>query len=280
MMPRNEASSELCTKHLNAYVEELQSLLRTHNIPFPTISDHRRTLFDSSQSACDWELKEKIGEGFRGAVYEACTPKTYVIKEQPIGNEDAANAYFNEIEKLQALQDWKYAPVILDAWVEGDKGYYAMERLYPCSTRPIWGYEIRDIFHELHDNKKITHNDVHFDNIMCTQDGTLKLIDWGEALEEKEDPKTGAPTHSRRIAMEKKRIEEVIVFFQVLRLQRELSNSFSAQQQEELVVQINETIRRGRKQLEQPEIDDLTFEEILDHLPIECVKDRLRGDDY
>ena len=68
MMSQNEASSELCTKHLNAYVEELQSLLRAHNVPFPTISEHRRTLFDSSQSACDWELKEKIGEGFRGTV--------------------------------------------------------------------------------------------------------------------------------------------------------------------------------------------------------------------
>ena len=280
MMPRNEASSELCTKHLNAYVEELQSLLRTHNIPFPTISDHRRTLFDSSQSACDWELKEKIGEGFRGAVYEACTPKTYVVKEQPIGDEDDANAYFNEIEKLQALRDWKYAPVILDAWVEGDKGYYAMERLHPCFNHPISAEEIRDIFHDLHNNKNFTHNDVHFDNVMCTRDGTLKIIDWGEALEEKEVPKTGkiaywGPTHSQRIAVEEKRIEPMIAFFQVLRLQRELYNSQSSAQDQDLVDKINETIRLGRMQLEQSEIEDLTLKKILDDLPIESVKELL-----
>jgi len=41
------------------------------------------------------------------------------------------------------------------------------------------------------------------------------------------------------------------------------------------VDKINETIRLGRMQLEQSEIEDLTLEEILDDLPIEAVKELL-----
>ena len=83
------------------------------------------------------------------------------------------------------------------------------------------------------------------------------------------------PTHSQRIAMEEKRIEPMIAFFQVLRLQRELYNSQSSAQDQDLADKINETIRLGRMQLEQSEIEDLTLEEILDDLPIESVKDLL-----
>jgi len=75
--------------------------------------------------------------------------------------------------------------------------------------------------------------------------------------------------------MEEKRIEPMIAFFQVLRLQRELYNSQSSVQDQDLVDKINETIRLGRMQLEQSEIEDLTLEEILDDLPIESVKELL-----
>ena len=253
-----DSPPNLCTKYLKVYIKELQSLLRTHNIRFPTISDHRRTLFDdlpAEDSMCDWEFQSKIGGGAAGSVYTACTPKTYVIKKQSISSEGDANVYFNEIAKLKALQDWKYAPRLLDAWVDGYKGYYAMERLYPCSDiRPISGGEFGDIFHELHHTKKITHNDVHFENVMCTLDGTLKVTDWGEALDEKESRKLGMdhskPTHSQRITEEEKAIEPMIAYFEVLRLQQELLSGSDTPDQK-LVDKINETIRIGRLQLEQ-----------------------------
>lgn len=125
---------------------------------------------------------EKIGKGSYGSVTTVCKVDgcKYVLKTQ-----DADDSFKNEVEALYDLQKWKHAPKIYSAWTCKGKGYFIQEMVYKCNKRPSFD-DMTKILDQLH-RKGWVHVDVHTGNVMCREDGTIVLIDYGWARKSDND---------------------------------------------------------------------------------------------
>ncbi len=136
---------------------------------------------DCSQNKI-FKKRKLVGKGKYGSAYIACKEGkcNYVIKIQ-----EAYEEFFIEVTAIQELQKTKTVPKLFAAWTCEGYGYYVMEKLYPiekCNLTPVqlWiqvGKHLATIR-----AAGWLHVDTHINNVMCTSEGKLVLIDFGFAV--------------------------------------------------------------------------------------------------
>jgi len=126
-----------------------------------------------------WKKDKMLGSGKFGMVYVTCKNDDceYVIKIQK-----ETNDYYAEIESLLSLQHTKVVPIVFAAWTCENIGYFVIEKLYRCKYNDsiMWeqvGKQL-DIIREA----GYLHVDIHKNNVMCTKDGKVVIIDFGYAV--------------------------------------------------------------------------------------------------
>jgi serine/threonine-protein kinase len=150
-------------------------------------------------------ILHKIGQGGMAAVYQAADtsqPGTlWAIKEMsdkaipnPEERDFAVQAFLQEAKLLRALNH-PNLPQVTDVFTEGGKYYLVMEfvqgktiqeliasRVKPFTEAEVlpWAMQLCDVLTYLHNQSpKIIFRDLKPSNIMVTEQGTVKLIDFG-----------------------------------------------------------------------------------------------------
>jgi len=147
----------------------------------------------------------KIGQGGMAAVYKAVDTtqpgELWAIKEMsdtaipdPEEREYAVQAFLQEANLLRRLQH-PNLPKVMDVFSEGGKYYLVMEYVHGLTLQEMllernspfnelevlpWAMQLCDVLDYLHSqNPKIIFRDLKPSNIMLTNQGQIKLIDFG-----------------------------------------------------------------------------------------------------
>lgn len=206
-----ERHLELPGRHSAAVLEEVRSLLVAHDSVGDRFSKPAAALLGGAQRDLSefeltngtmlgaYEIVRRIGEGGMGIVYEAIrrddTAQRVAIKivSRASQRDDLMSRFANERRILASLQH-KNIAALYDAGVTpGGAPYFVME-FVDGSPIDVWanakGLSIRDrltLFRQVcsavqHAHGKfVAHRDLKPDNILVTDDGTVKLLDFGIA---------------------------------------------------------------------------------------------------
>jgi len=134
-----------------------------------------------------YKLRTKLGEGEFGAAYRVfkadASGNQYVLKSQEDGYD-----YRQEIKALKALRNTGVVAELMSAWTCNGKGYMVIEFLkelpkkMSSDQKRYWYDELTKALDILRENNWL-HVDTHIGNVMQDEQGNLKLIDFGMAVE-------------------------------------------------------------------------------------------------
>ncbi|MEM7112144.1 MAG: protein kinase [Chloroflexota bacterium] len=151
-------------------------------------------------------IVEKVGQGGQGAVYKAVdtdTKQILAIKEMSIAEftnpqerAEAVQRFTQEAKLLRGLRH-PNLPFVVDQFTTGERHYLAMEYVEGKTLQELlesqgrafaeeellpWAHQLCDVLAYLHQQKPpIIFRDLKPDNIMLTESGQIKLIDFGIA---------------------------------------------------------------------------------------------------
>jgi serine/threonine protein kinase len=146
----------------------------------------------------DFQLVQKIGEGFYGEVFLArsvLTEDWFAIKRMAKTRPEIdRSAFYSEI-KISSKLGYHEGIVDVKGYFESSSHYWmVMEYIEGISLlslmenrgfEPLQEQEAKDIFIQLVDaidhahNQKIAHLDLKLENVLITEDRKTKIIDWG-----------------------------------------------------------------------------------------------------
>ena len=154
-----------------------------------------------------YRIVQALGKGGFGAVYKAVD--TRFQGQRVLAIKEMSDAQLSQSEKAQALQDFRheanllvqlnhpYLPNVSDFFEEADKAYLVMEFVEGATLEkkqeqaggPLdeslvmgWALQLCTVLHYLHTRSHpIIFRDMKPSNVMVTDEGEIKLIDFGIA---------------------------------------------------------------------------------------------------
>jgi len=150
--------------------------------PTPVVSSFFPVKEDCSQID-NWKKLRTLGKGSYGIVYLVLSK--YDNREYALKVQKNNNSFLTEIEALNDLQKTNIVPKIYAAWTCKKQAFIVMEKLKDFeyskfSHHKIWKKvgESLDIIRDA----GWLHVDTHDENVMCTDDNNLVIIDFGFAV--------------------------------------------------------------------------------------------------
>ena len=130
-----------------------------------------------------WKKLRKVGQGAYGSVFlVSCKVENceYALKIQKNNK-----SFLTEIQALSELQKTNTVPKIFAAWTCKNQGFIIMEKLKDFQYSKLSHDEIWRTIGQILQKIKIAgwlHIDTHDENVMCTLDGNIVIIDFGFAV--------------------------------------------------------------------------------------------------
>eukprot|EP00117_Sycon_ciliatum_P007687 scpid86893/ scgid10692/ Serine/threonine-protein kinase DDB_G0283821 len=191
------ANMENTLKHLKTALVQQEG----HGLP---VNLFQVTEFNSSQFTLDGKIKilgEPLGQGSFAKVYKCRIPgmlKTAIVKLLARGGVNQDDALINEVVIARQLRHPNICDFFGALQTETGAGL-VMELVAGITLFELWKDEpqampeamLRDVTHQTLqalcylDSAGIVHGDIKNDNIMISPDGTIKLIDFGLAVDMK-----------------------------------------------------------------------------------------------
>lgn len=148
-----------------------------------------------------YEIVKPIGQGAEGTVYLARDmhlDRMAAVKERICKKEEGRKDQVQEVILLKGLQH-SGLPGVYDFFEEADRKYLVMEYVEGVTLRDHlqkngrvevkqavrWAVELCDVLSYLHSRgQAVIYRDLKPENIMIRPDGTVKLVDFGAAMQE------------------------------------------------------------------------------------------------
>jgi hypothetical protein len=130
-----------------------------------------------------WAQDDELGKGDVGATYTTSRiPSNPEDREYALKVQEDSTAFRTEVHALVDLKNTGVVVKIHAAWTCDKKGYIVMDKLKECDIEETALYGHIATALKTIDDKGWLHTDVRLENVMCQENGSVVLIDFGSAV--------------------------------------------------------------------------------------------------